>query len=47
MLVGQGPDGEAIRVRVHEVKDDGIVLDFNHPLAGEDLNFDVRIKSVA
>ncbi len=47
MLVGQGPGGEAIRVRVHEVKDDGIVLDFNHPLAGEDLNFDVRIKSVA
>lgn len=47
MLVGQGPGGEAIQVRVHEVKDDGIVLDFNHPLAGEDLNFDVRIKSVA
>ena len=46
MLVGQGPAGEAIRVRVHEIKDDGIVLDFNHPLAGEDLNFDVRIKSV-
>jgi FKBP-type peptidyl-prolyl cis-trans isomerase SlyD len=46
MLVGQGPGGEPIRVRVHEVLDDGIVLDFNHPLAGEDLNFDVRIKSV-
>jgi FKBP-type peptidyl-prolyl cis-trans isomerase SlyD len=46
VLVGQGPEGQPIQVRVHEVKDEAIVLDFNHPLAGEDLNFDVTIKSV-
>ena len=46
MLVGQGPDGQPVQVRVHEVNDDGIVLDFNHPLAGEDLTFDVTIKSI-
>ena len=46
MLVGQGPDGQPIQVRVHEVNDDNIVLDFNHPLAGEDLTFDVTIKSI-
>lgn len=46
MLVGQGPEGQPIQVRVHEVRTDAIVLDFNHPLAGEDLNFDVTVKSV-
>lgn len=46
MLVGQGPDGQPIQVRVHEVNDDSIVLDFNHPLAGEDLTFEVTIKSI-
>src|SRR5690606_4221947 len=33
-------------IRVHEVKSDTIVLDFNHPLAGKALTFDVRIVSV-
>jgi FKBP-type peptidyl-prolyl cis-trans isomerase 2 len=39
----QGYDGP---VRVHEVKTDTVVLDFNHPLAGKDLNFDIRILSI-
>lgn len=34
-------------IRVHEVRDDAIVLDFNHPLAGEDLKFRIRVVSVA
>ena len=46
VLVGQGPEGQPIQVRVHEVRESGIVLDFNHPLAGEDLSFDVKITSV-
>jgi len=35
-------------MRVHAVKDKTIVVDFNHPLAGETLNFDLcRNKSCA
>ncbi len=39
-------DGYDGPIRVHEVRDSTIVLDFNHPLAGEALNFDIRIVSV-
>jgi FKBP-type peptidyl-prolyl cis-trans isomerase 2 len=42
-LQAPGYDGP---IRVHEIRDDTVVLDFNHPLAGEALNFDVRILSI-
>ena len=44
-LAAQGPQG-AIPVTVAEVKDDSVVIDFNHPLAGKDLTFDVEIIEV-
>ncbi len=46
VLYGEGPNGQPFQVRVHEVLDESIVLDLNHPLAGQALNFDVRIMSV-
>lgn len=36
-------DGEMLEARIVEVKKDSIVLDFNHPLAGKVLTFDVTI----
>ena len=30
----------------HEVKDKTVVVDFNHPLAGKTLNFDVKVKDI-
>jgi len=42
-LSAQGYDGP---IRVHEIKDETIVLDFNHPLAGQDLTFDIRVVSI-
>ena len=42
----QGVDEEMIMVTVAEVKDDAIVVDGNHPLAGMELNFDVKIVEV-
>lgn len=45
-LVAQSQDGERRLIRVHEVKGDEIVMDLNHPLAGENLHFDVKILSV-
>ena len=45
-LQGQSPDGQPINVVVKEIYDDEVLIDFNHPLAGKDLNFDVNIISV-
>jgi FKBP-type peptidyl-prolyl cis-trans isomerase 2 len=36
-------EGHGAPIRVHEVREDKIVLDFNHPLAGQALNFDVKV----
>jgi FKBP-type peptidyl-prolyl cis-trans isomerase SlyD len=46
MLMTKAPDGRAIPVRVHEVKDKTVVVDFNHPLAGKTLNFDVKVMKI-
>lgn len=42
----QDPSGGVYPIRVHEVKSDRIVLDFNHPLAGQALRFDVKVVDV-
>ena len=44
-LMAQGPQG-AIPVVVSEVKESTIVVDFNHPLAGKDLTFDVEVVDI-
>jgi FKBP-type peptidyl-prolyl cis-trans isomerase 2 len=38
--------GYPVPIRVAELKEDVAVLDFNHPLAGKDLTFDIVIVSV-
>jgi FKBP-type peptidyl-prolyl cis-trans isomerase SlpA len=42
----QAPDGELPGV-VKAVYDDTVQVDFNHPLSGSDITFDVSILSVA
>ena len=39
-------DNNRINVEVVEIKDSGGVVDFNHPLAGEDLYFEGKVISV-
>jgi FKBP-type peptidyl-prolyl cis-trans isomerase SlyD len=46
-LEGKTPDGRKIFPRISEVKNDTVVLDFNHPLAGKTLHFDVQVLDVA
>ncbi len=41
-----GPEGGSVAVTVVEVKDDSIVVDGNHPLAGIQLNFDVKVVEI-
>ena len=46
VLMSEGPDGQTALVRVKEVKEDVILLDLNHPLAGRVLTFDVKVVSI-
>lgn len=39
--------GQAFRVTVREISVDGVVLDANHPLAGEDLTFQLELVGIA
>lgn len=45
-LNAQRPDGQAMPVKVVEVTEAEVTLDANHPLAGEDLTFDVELVAV-
>jgi len=45
-LYGQGEDGGTVQVIVKEIKDDTVIIDFNHPLAGKELMFSVAINNV-
>jgi FKBP-type peptidyl-prolyl cis-trans isomerase SlyD len=45
-LYGQGEDGGTVQVIVKEIKDENIIIDFNHPLAGKELMFSVAINNV-
>ena len=42
----QSPDGADMVVTVTEIKDEVVVIDGNHALAGVDLNFEVKIVEV-
>lgn len=42
----QTPDGHTVQGVVSEVKLNSIIIDFNHPLAGEDLYFDGKVVTV-
>lgn len=46
VLQGQAPSGQVVRARVSEIKDDKVVLDFNHPLAGKTLFFEVKVLDI-
>jgi FKBP-type peptidyl-prolyl cis-trans isomerase 2 len=45
-LVSKSPDGQEMNIRVVEVKEESIVIDGNHPLAGKDLIFDLEVVAI-
>lgn len=45
-LYARGHEGQHIPARVAEVRDDVVVMDFNHPLAGKTLAFDVEVVEI-
>lgn len=47
MLVVGLPNGAQIPVKVTEVTDEWVTIDMNHPLAGENLNFKIKVVDVS
>ena len=45
-LVSRAPDGREIPLVITEVKENSIIVDSNHPLAGKDLTFEVTLLSI-
>lgn len=43
----QTPEGQPFPAKIVEVKDETVVLDLNHPLAGKDLTFEVEITEIS
>lgn len=43
---GQTIDGRPILAKVKELQEDKVILDLNHPLAGEELNFKVELVEI-
>jgi FKBP-type peptidyl-prolyl cis-trans isomerase 2 len=47
MLSLRHPNGGTIDALISEVTDDSVTLDANHPLAGEDLTFELELVEIA
>ncbi|CDT55866.1 FKBP-type peptidyl-prolyl cis-trans isomerase [Vibrio coralliirubri] len=46
IMAFSGPDGMEIPGIITEIAGDSVTVDFNHPLAGQDVTFDVNILAV-
>ncbi len=46
MLMLKTPEGQQLPAKVVENKETTIMLDMNHPLAGKNLNFDLKVEEV-
>jgi FKBP-type peptidyl-prolyl cis-trans isomerase SlpA len=47
MVVGfEGPDGQEIPGWIKQVEDETVVVDFNHPLAGQTIQFEAEIVDI-
>ena len=46
IMAFSGPDGMEIPGIITDIAGDSVTVDFNHPLAGKDLEFEVQILSV-
>jgi len=41
-----GPNGERVPATISEISNEEVVLDFNHPLAGQDLTFELELVEI-
>ncbi len=47
LMEAHSPQGDALLVKIKEVKDKTVLVDFNHPLAGKNLEFQVEVVQVS
>ena len=47
LSVDMAPDGKQLILTVPEVNDETVMLDGNHPLAGQDVVFDIELVDIA
>ena len=45
-VTGSSPNGNTVNAVIVSEEEDSIILDFNHPMAGKDLTFEVEVVSV-
>ncbi len=45
-LLARNREGATRLVRIKEIKDETVIIDLNHPLAGKTLHFDVKVVGV-
>jgi peptidylprolyl isomerase len=46
MLMAKNPDGTENQLRITDVKEESIVIDANHVLAGQDLTFELELVAI-
>lgn len=46
LLEARNPEGVTMLVKIVEVKEKAVVIDFNHPLAGKELEFQVEVLNI-
>ena len=46
MVQGTSPNGQPVVAKIDSVSDDNITLNFNHPLAGKTLNFEIELVNI-
>ena len=46
MVELQSQDGQRIPATISKINENSLVLDFNHPLAGQDLTFEIELVSI-
>jgi len=45
-FIAESEEGEEVTMRVIEVRDDAVIVDANHPFAGETLHYQVKVQEV-
>ena len=45
-LILKSPEGQRMPAEIKEIKENEVIIDLNHPLAGKDLNFKVRVVAI-
>lgn len=46
-LVSRTPEGQEMNLLVVEIREESVILDGNHPLAGKDLVFDLEVVEIS